>query len=201
MAPLSYRSTLCFPTAFSPTYTRLSSRIVFTHSHAHWCTMLSISSRKWKLHPSSDVISVPGPLYPPAIAAGTPRRRPPFFYKVYISFNLSRNLFTLLSAAAGKTPVSDLSRLVCREEIAAGNCRTTKATLAHGFVGEAAARLPRQTRLSSEAFIPSHVCVSWTPGWVAFFSIQRFLGVFFYTNSNCKKLRKVIRWPLASQSE
>lgn len=29
---------------------------------------------------------------------------------------------TIKSAAAGKTPVSDLSRLVCGEEIAAGNC-------------------------------------------------------------------------------
>lgn len=177
MAPPSYCSTLCLPTAFSPTYAHRGPHIVFTHSHAHSRTLLGISSHKWKLHPSSDVISVPGPLYPPAIAAGTPRRRLPFFYKVYISFNLSRNLSANNKVSsrwqnAGKRPVS--ARLQ-RRNSCWKLCRTTKATLAHGFVGEAATRLPRQTGLSSEAFIPSHVCVFCTP---FFFQLNVFLFFF-----------------------
>lgn len=132
MAPPCCCYSLCFSTAFSPMRARLGPHFVFTRTRTH-----SHAQSRTSDHVRCSVsLLISESCIPPLMLSASPGRfipryrcrnaaaSAPVLLKKYTYLLTSVATFqrTIKSAAAGKTPVSDLSRLVCGEEIAAGNC-------------------------------------------------------------------------------
>lgn len=134
--------------AFSATYSTFSPRLPFpsvltlfshTHTYAHQQTHIHTRSSVSLLISESCILplmlSASRPLYPVVSLPKRPGVGSHSFKKyTYLLTSVTTFQLTIKSAAAGKTLVTDLSRLVCADEIAAGNCAQQKAILAYSLL-------------------------------------------------------------------